>query len=151
MRTSTLAFLAGLTLGAAGASVPLGAIVAALPARAGPTNDVEEMLEDFVADYRTDATARPITFGIEVRDAPQAHWHVVVGDVGADGERQVELELDSPLDPIPYFTTDLETLGRMHRGELASLTAMGKAFSTDFAPLDKHGGVTCDRRRGRTR
>ena len=136
MRTSTFAFFAGLTLGAAGAAAPLKDLAAALPAPAGPTAGVEQMLEDFVADYRTDATARPITFGIEVRDASSPRWHVVVGDEGEGGERSVGLELDFPVEPVAYFTTDTETLGRIHRGELASLTAMGKAFSTDFAPLD---------------
>jgi mannose-6-phosphate isomerase-like protein (cupin superfamily) len=136
MRTSTLAFLAGLTLGAAGASAPLRNLALALPTPPAPDADVEQMLEDFVDDYRTDATARPITFGIEVRDASPARWHVVVGDEDESGVRSVQLELDFPIDPAPYFTTDLETLGRIHRGELASLTAMGKAYSTDFAPLD---------------
>ncbi len=99
--------------------------------------DVEKMLNDFATDFRTDPMAEGIIFGIEVRDAEQARWHVYVGD-REDGESECPVEVVSgfPPDPIPYFTTDLATLTKIHSGELASLTAMGKAFSTDFAPMD---------------
>ncbi|MHC4993000.1 MAG: cupin domain-containing protein [Planctomycetota bacterium] len=100
---------------------------------AGP--DVRAMLDDFVADYRDDAMARPLTFGVDVRDAPQPRWHVIVEDEGDKGN-SVTLHEGFPDTPIAYFETDVETLRRIHAGELASLTAMGKAFSTDFAPLD---------------
>lgn len=92
---------------------------------------VERMLTDFVEDYRHDAMARPLVFGVEVRDVEQSRWHVVVGEAG-----EVSLHAGFPETPAAFFTTDLETLERIHAGELASLTAMGKAFSSDFAPLD---------------
>lgn len=41
---------------------------------------VEEMLQSFVADFRSDPFAsRPITFGIRVQDAERPDWHVFVG------------------------------------------------------------------------
>jgi len=136
MRTSTVAFLAGLSLGAAGAS--LSFTPRSVPLRPSPPGPgVEQMIADFVADYRSDATARPVTFGIEVRDATPARWHVVVwpGEGGA-ATRPVDFAEGFPGEPVAYFTTDLETLERIHSGELSSLTAMGKGLSSDFAPLD---------------
>lgn len=114
----------------------VSAIGAASP-RVAPAT-VEQMLGDFVADFRRDPLAQePIVFGIRVKDAPSRDWHVYVGGGEAErGEAIVELAEGLPLDPAAYFVTDLETLRSIHAGELASLTAMGKAFSTDFAPLD---------------
>jgi hypothetical protein len=106
------------------------------PARA--QESVEDMLADFVADFRSDPFAdNPITFGIRVKDAERPDWHVFAGG-REDGEAEaiVELAEGLPPDPAPYYVTDLATLTAIHAGELASLTAMGKAFSTDFAPLD---------------
>ncbi len=112
----------------------LGLAATASFVRAGD-HSVKEMLADFAEDYRTDAMARPLTFGIEVRDADDGRWHIVVEEASAGGV-DVTLREGFPETPSAYFTTDLETLTRIHAGELASLTAMGKAFSTDFAPLD---------------
>lgn len=124
----TLVLIGAMSLGAAGA-----AQTGEATSTSGAT--VEAMLTDFVEDYRSDGMARPIVFGIEVRDAAPAHWHVVVEE--GDGEAMsVTLHEGFPETPIAFFTTDTETLTRIHDGELASLTAMGKAFSTDFAPLD---------------
>jgi hypothetical protein len=92
------------------------------------------MLADFADDYQHDAMARPIVFGVEVRDAEDPKWHIVVEE--HDDDLAVSLHEGFPETPTAYFTTDLETLERIHAGELASLTAMGKAFSSDFAPLD---------------
>ena len=125
-----------------------GAFLAVVPARLLPAHggespapvqtSVEDMLDDFVADFRTDAFAsRPITFGIRVADAERPDWHVFVGGrEGDDPDAIVELAEGLPVDPAPYYVTDLATLTAIHAGELAGLTAMGKAFSTDFAPLD---------------
>ncbi len=125
-----------------------GAVLAFVPARvssafrvehpAHAQESVEDMLQDFVADFRADPSAsQPFTFGIRVTDAARPDWHVYVGGKEAgDDEALVELVEGFPVDPAPYYVTDLETLTAIHAGELASLTAMGKAFSTDFAPLD---------------
>jgi mannose-6-phosphate isomerase-like protein (cupin superfamily) len=98
---------------------------------------VEGMLQDFVDDYCMDPEARPITFGVEVRDAEPSRWRVDVSP-REEGEADCIVTLYEGFenDPLPYFTTDRETLQRIHRGELGSMTAMGKSLSTDFAPLD---------------
>lgn len=138
MRIShSIVFLAGVSVAALR---PDGsALTEVVPSAAsGPAvESVETMLRGFVEDYRMDATAAPVTFGIEVRDADPSRWHVVVGERAAGAsETPVRLMEGFPELPAPYFTTDTPTLKRIFRAELASLTAMGKAFSTDFAPLD---------------
>lgn len=108
------------------------------PAGTASKASVPQMLEELVDDFRSDATADgPFTFGILVSDADDPEWHVVIG-AREEGqpEADVHLEIGFPEQPAPYFVTDAETLGAIYRGEMASLTAMGKAFSTDFAPLD---------------
>ena len=124
----------------------LGLAVSSLPSRSvgatvrdeQPAPSVSAMLEAFAADFSSDPMAQgPITFGILVKDADEPEWHVVVAERAAGASRtDVRLEIGFPDEPVPYYVTDLETLVRIHRGELASMTAMGKAFSTDFAPLD---------------
>ena len=99
---------------------------------------VEEMLRDFVEDFRSDPFAStPVTFGVRVKDADPSEWHVYVGG-REEGAREavVELAEGPPFEPAAFYVTDVETLGAIHQGRLAALTAMGKAFSTDFAPLD---------------
>jgi len=130
-----LYLLAGVFL----AVVPARALAAIRVEHAARTQEsVEDMLHDFVADFRSDPFAdNPITFGIRVKDAERPDWHVFVGGrEDGDAEAIVELAEGLPPDPAPYYVTDLATLTAIHAGDLASLTAMGKAFSTDFAPLD---------------
>jgi hypothetical protein len=99
--------------------------------------EAEELLGEFVEDYRFDSSATPLTIGIEVRDAHTPRWRVVVGEaLGDSDKRSVALEPGFPTRPVPFFTTDMETLQSIYDGELAALTAMGKAFDTDFAPLN---------------
>lgn len=102
---------------------------------------VETMLTDWVVDFRSDPTAEvPVVFGVRVKDAQSSDWHVVVsGEKTSDGLWSVELGKGLPEVPCAYFVTDTTHLRKLYTGELASLTAMGKAFSTDFAPLDFEG------------
>lgn len=97
---------------------------------AGQLN-VSSMLETFVADYRADPSARreAVTFGVEVKD--QGAWHVT-----SDGDGVVELRPGPPPNPTFIYVTDRDTLERIFRGELAALTAMGRAHWTDPAPMD---------------
>ena len=142
--TATLLLVAALAAPLPTASVPAAPApgptatgpMATGPTASAPREDVRAMLEDYVVDYRTDPTAAPITFGIEVHDADPPRWHVVVGAADGAGARAVDLHEGFPDEPAAYFTTDVSTLARMHRGDLASLTAMGKEFDTDYAPLD---------------
>ena len=125
-----------------------GACLAIVPARILPALEAEEtirapesveaMLQDFVEDFRSDPFAgEPFVFGIRVGDAENPDWHVYVGGrEEGESEAIVELAEGLPPDPAPYYVTDLATLTAIHAGTLHGLTAMGKAFSTDFAPLD---------------
>ena len=149
-------FLAGIAVGAIGpmiAGLPTGGgnpppapmvvggtvshDAASMAEETGGSPDVEEMLWDFVDDFCTDRQARPLVFGIEVRDAQPSRWHVVVEESeDGSGGHEAFLEPDFPDEPVPYYTTDTATLSAVHGDEMACLTAMGKTFSTDFAPLD---------------
>lgn len=110
----------------------------ALGAPPGEPTSVKVMLQAFVDDFRKDPTAdQPITFGIRIGQAELPQWHVVVaGREEGQAEAAVELREGPPPQPRAFFVTDRETLERIYRGEMASLTAMGKADSSDFAPLD---------------
>ncbi len=95
------------------------------------SQSVEDILQEYVESFRNDPVAKndKITFGVHVAD--EGDWHVVV-----DGEGGVELKMGLSLTPAIYYTTDLSTLKKVHAGELAALTCMGKASSSDFAPMD---------------
>jgi len=99
---------------------------------------LEAMLRDFVQDYQHDpVAATPVTFGIRVKDAEPSDWHVVCTGKSESAEQAgVTLHEGFPETPSLYFVTDLATLTSIHEGRMASLTAMGKAKSSDFAPLD---------------
>ena len=68
-----IAFIAGISVAVLFSEVGASKASAVSPS-GGP--DVESLLEDFVSDYRTDATSESLIFGIEVRDAEPARWHV---------------------------------------------------------------------------
>jgi mannose-6-phosphate isomerase-like protein (cupin superfamily) len=117
-------------------------VVLALPAMAvaseGSTS-IDEMLGAFVEDFRSDPAASfPVTFGVRVGE--DGIWHVIV-EPAAEGQSRASVRLESgpPPEPTVVFVTDRETLTRIYRGQLNSLTAMGKARSSDFAPLDLDG------------
>lgn len=110
----------------------------AAPSAQEPTRSVEEILESYVEDFRFDPFANtPVHFGIRVKDAPRPDWNVIVygREEGAE-EAEIELYEGPPDEPTFIFVTDLETLGKLDRGQWNALTASGKAWSTDFAPLD---------------
>jgi len=119
------------------ALVATGALLTGAPVvQAAP--DIRPLLEDYVEDFQKDPfAADPVVFGIRVADADAAEWHVVV-EGKAEGEEtsSVRLVEGFPTEPVAFFVTDSQTLQKLHQGELASLTAMGKAKSIDFAPLD---------------
>jgi mannose-6-phosphate isomerase-like protein (cupin superfamily) len=98
---------------------------------AAEQQDVSSILESFVTDYRTDHSAwrKPLTFGVEVKD--EGAWHVI-----SDGEGGVELRSGPPQDPAFIYVTDRVTLERISHGEIAALTAMGRARWSDPAPME---------------
>ncbi|MHC4975899.1 MAG: hypothetical protein ACYTF7_04750 [Planctomycetota bacterium] len=125
--TPALAILATLTPALAQAENPVSSSEHA---------HIETILQEFVEDYRSDQMARPMTFGVEIRDMDNGRWHVTVGERNDEGTQNVQLHSGFPDEPVIYFTTDLETITRIHEGAMTSLTGMAKAFSSDFAPLD---------------
>jgi len=93
-----------------------------------------EILGDFVRDYAAD---RSLTsehrFGVRVDGA---WWQVSAKPANGEGGARVDLATGEPTPPTYYFTLDAATLAAIDRGELNSLTAMGKARASDAAPMD---------------
>lgn len=113
-------------------------LVQPVPARQQASRPVGEILKSFVEDFRDDpaAGARYI-FGITVQDASEPEWHVVVGGrKDAAGRFEVDLQKGLPAEPAAVYVTDRKTLEKIDRGEMNALTAMGRARSTDPAPMD---------------
>ncbi len=99
---------------------------------------VEEILKSFVDDFRDDQFAsEPITFGVRVRGEGGGDWHIVVEGKSEEEKRAVvTLKKGFPGEPIGYYNLDIEILKRIDRNELSVLTGMGKARSSDIAPVE---------------
>lgn len=104
---------------------------AALAAIAAPAyGQTGEILDRFAADFLEDSTfTETVEFGVEV----EGDWWTVSLDHDAGTYTVTHAE---PETPTFYFTVEAETLGKVDRGEMTALTAMGKAFSTDVTPMD---------------
>ncbi len=98
----------------------------------------EEILQSFVGDFRKDQFARePITFGVRVRGEGGGDWHIVVEGKSEDEKKAVvTLKKGFPAEQIGYYNMDIETLRKLDRNELSVLTGMGKARSSDIAPVE---------------
>ncbi len=107
-------------------------------ARKPASRPAQEILASFVDDFRNDpAAAKARVFGITVQGAKEPDWRVVVGGrKDAAGRFEVGLGKGLPSEPAVVFVTDEQTLGKIDRGEMNALTAMGKARSSDPAPMD---------------
>jgi hypothetical protein len=116
----------------------LALLVSPLPARQPASRPVKEILMSFVEDFRNDpAAGSRAVFGITIRDSSEPEWHVVAGGRKTAGGRfEVDLQKGSPAEPAAVYVTDRETLEKLDRGEMNALTAMGRARSTDPAPMD---------------
>lgn len=116
------------------ALVSLSMFAAAVAADPVP---VEEILQSYVKDFRTDVTAKgPLVFGVRVSGDGGGDWHVVVGEKTGSREVAVLLKPELPEKPTFFFTTDVVTLRKIAAGELNALTAMAKEWSSDAAPFD---------------
>jgi len=108
------------------------AVLASQPAVAA--DDVASTLQRFASDYALDPTLhQERTFGIRVDGD---WWRVHAVPAAAGQPASVSLEAAAPASPTYYFTLDGATLGKVDRGELNALTAMGKARESDVAPMD---------------
>ena len=112
--------------------------VSPLPARPPASRPVHEILKSFVEDFRSDPAAGSRTvFGITVQGSSEPDWRVAVsGRKAADGRFEVELLKGLPAEPAFVYVTDRATLEKIDRGEMNALTALGRARSTDTAPMD---------------
>ncbi len=115
------AAFAAIVLGAAGAS--------------GAPTTTEEIIESYVEDFRSDRfAAEPMLFGIRVPD--EGEWHVrVTGEQHGD-TWGVELHEGAAPTPTFVYRVESETLRAVESGELNPITAQGKAFSDDYAPME---------------
>ena len=97
----------------------------------GARGTVESALQGFVIDFREDpfAESAETTFGIAVKGVGE--WHVEIG-----GPDHVVLKEGPVPGPAPFFITDVETLGRIERGELSIMTAMGRERMSDDTPMN---------------
>ncbi len=121
-----LSFVIGLTLGASGV---------ALPPNQGTERSHQEILESYVEDFRFDQFAsEPMLFGVQIPDA--GDWHVRATGQQEDGEWDVELVAGPPPTPTFYYRVEDETLRAIDRGDINALTAQGKSFQDDYAPMD---------------
>lgn len=98
----------------------------------------EEILQSFVEDFRNDQFAsEPITFGVRVRGEGGGDWHIVVAGKSEEEKKAVVTLIKGfPGQPIGYYNMDIETLKKLDRNELSVLTGMGKARSSDIAPVE---------------
>ncbi|MDX1471178.1 MAG: cupin domain-containing protein [Flavobacteriaceae bacterium] len=94
----------------------------------------ETILSRYAQDYENDISLKEdVTFGIEV---DTTFWHVIATAKSDANPASVKLLKGKPAKPSFYFTTDLETLNKIEKGELNALTASAKAFSSDVTPFD---------------
>jgi len=104
----------------------------------GQDRSPEEILRSYVKDFRSDpAASAPLTFGISIRGDAGGEWQVTVGgNIKVDGRYQVELSGGLPTKASAVYTLDFATLRKIDSGEINALTAMGRARSSDPAPMD---------------
>ncbi|WP_203293775.1 cupin domain-containing protein [Maricaulis parjimensis] len=94
------------------------------PAEAGA------ILDRFAADYMNDPTfSRDWEFGVVV----DGNWWTVSLD---HDTTSYTIRQGEPETPSFFYPAEGQTLAMVDRGEMAALTAMGKAFSSDYAPMD---------------
>lgn len=112
-----------------GVTALAAAVLTSAPAIA--QDDVGAILESFAADYMNDPTfTSDVEFGVEVAGTD---WWTVSLDRDAGSYTVTE---GQPSTPTFYYTADEGFIGRVERGEIAALTGMAKAFSTDVTPMD---------------
>ncbi|MEM9302652.1 MAG: cupin domain-containing protein [Pseudomonadota bacterium] len=96
---------------------------------------VEQILDSYVQDFRNDRfAADPMQFGIRI--AEQGEWHVIVAGQEDDDGWQVLLRDGPSPTPTWGYRMDEKTLRMIDSGEWNALTARGKAFSSDKAPME---------------
>ena len=115
----------------------------ALACPAWASGSVEEILQRFVEDYRSDPMLVDATFGIEVGDE---RFHVTARRTESE-PYEVELHEGFPEGGVWYYTLDDKTvLDMIDQRKLNAGTAMMKAFSTDetvsWAPCSRSRSIS---------
>lgn len=95
---------------------------------------VEEALQRYVDDYRSDPMLVDAYFGVKIGE----NWWTVESAHGRDGTPpRVELTAGPPAKPTWYFKIEsADALERLDRGDVTFGTLAGKANSSDYAPMD---------------
>lgn len=98
----------------------------------------EQILKSYVEDFRDDpAAGTERTFGVRVSGGTGGDWTVdVTGEKGDDGRWGVALRRGRPAAPTFFYRVNADTLNAMDAGRLNALTAQGKAWSDDVAPME---------------
>lgn len=101
-------------------------------ASVGEEKKAQEILAVFVDSYsKKVASDESQIFGLQVQGEGGGEWTVSV-----EPGKKVFLLKDKPSRPTFYYTLNVDTLRKIHRGELNILTAMGRARASDTAPAD---------------
>lgn len=108
----------------------LAAACFAAAGEAAAADPALSILNAYAADYAQDPTLKePVSFGVRIGDD---FYTVYVAPNAPAGARK-----GAPKSPTFYFKLDSEDyLKKLERGEFAALTLMGKAFESDYAPMD---------------
>lgn len=122
----------------ASAALACGATLALSAPRAGGPRSAEEILRSYVEDFRSDpAAAEERTFGVRVEGEGGGEWTVEIpGERAPDGTWDVDLVRGMPGEPTFHYRLGLPTLEAIDAGRMNALTAQGKAFASDAAPME---------------
>ncbi|HPE30185.1 MAG TPA: cupin domain-containing protein [Parvularculaceae bacterium] len=120
--------LAVLSIAAAGA---VASVNSALASEQGARGILERYAVDYLSDPNLTA---PMIFGVKVGED---FYTVDVAPPEGRSKPRQNVRVGVPEKPTFYFTIESEAvLERLDRGEIAALTLMGKAFESDYAPMD---------------
>ncbi|MEO0573516.1 MAG: cupin domain-containing protein [Bacteroidota bacterium] len=102
-------------------------------------NEIKEIIQSFVIDYRSDRYAtNPKIVGIEVPEVNGKWTITITGKEIAPKKWEVFLSEGLPKQPSYVYRAEAGILKAMNEGKVNAMTAQVKAFSSDYAPLDTH-------------
>ncbi len=116
-------------------AIVIGTLMGLMGSAQEATPSIEKIIQSYVQDFRSDRfAAQPMLFGIRVPD--EGEWHVRV--TGEQSEERWGVELVKGPAPKPTFVYRVEakTLRAIDQGKINALTAQGKSFGDDYAPMD---------------
>ncbi|TNE58937.1 MAG: cupin domain-containing protein [Alphaproteobacteria bacterium] len=103
-------------------------------AAAANNAEVTAILQTYADDYVTDVELLDATFGIKVANEM---WHVTARKADGDTPASVTLSEGPAPEPTFFYSVDtVESLTKIHKGEMNALTGAARAFSSDYAPVD---------------